>query len=71
MPEIGLVTSSIDSTIKIYDFVREKVNVQALSVGPEVWAACSGLAVCCSCSCHGVLGPCMLTMDSPPPPLCR
>ena len=26
VPEIGLVSSSVDSTIKIYDFVREKVR---------------------------------------------
>lgn len=25
MPEVGLVSSSVDSTIKVYDFVREKV----------------------------------------------
>lgn len=26
VPEIGLVSSSVDSTIRIYDFVREKVG---------------------------------------------
>ena len=26
VPEIGLVSSSVDSTIKIYDFVREKAS---------------------------------------------
>lgn len=25
VPEVGLVSSSLDSTIKVYDFVREKV----------------------------------------------
>ena len=28
VPEIGLVSSSVDSTIKIYDFVREKVRME-------------------------------------------
>lgn len=31
VPDIGLISSSIDSSIKIYDFVREKVSL----IGPS------------------------------------
>ncbi|KAJ9529394.1 hypothetical protein QJQ45_013762 [Haematococcus lacustris] len=51
VPEIGLVTSSIDSTIKVYDFVREKVHLNCThhqkAVHGFVW--CSAYSMFASC----------------------
>jgi WD40 repeat protein len=51
VPEVGLVSSSIDSTIKIYDFVREKVvntcTQHSKAVHGFVW--CSAYTLFASC----------------------
>jgi len=51
VPDIGLVSSSIDSSIKIYDFVREKVintcNHHLKAVYGFVW--CSAYSIFASC----------------------
>eukprot|EP00798_Chlamydomonas_sp_ICE-L_P024012 gene24012-9585_t len=51
VPEVGLVSSSIDSSIRIYDFVREKVvnscNHHQKAVHSFVW--CSAYSMFASC----------------------
>ncbi|GAX72651.1 hypothetical protein CEUSTIGMA_g107.t1 [Chlamydomonas eustigma] len=51
VPEIGLVSSSVDSTIKIYDFVREKVTrsctQHSKAVHGFIW--CSAYTLFASC----------------------
>ncbi len=44
VPEIGLVSASLDSTIKVYDFVRERVintcTHHSKAVHGFVWCRC-------------------------------